>query len=373
MPFLRFLAAILLLTGCEAAPTSTAAPGDSGDSGDTGSPGGPTVSLSGTLRAGDEAELPAGAVLVALQAVTPGEWGMEHGAVVAETEAEGLVAGGSAGFTLEVPETPEESSWIEPDTGFPEMTVALFMLGAYADASGDGAPGPGDAFVGADAAFVAWIGGEVSPDMEAMGAVLGWNRVVMDMLSSEPSAATALPDGSSLLEIADNLLPTPRDALGAVIVPDLGGEVSVDLWYANTQDGAPVPAEPALLTETADAAGGNAAFSFPDPLPRPPGDHLGVLGEGGGDTGALGAIYIAVAYDDQDESGAWTPESEMPLAFSRAGAEPAIVLYVEATAFGAVFLPMMGLDIGYSLLDSVESDQPQVRAWEDGLVLDAVQ
>jgi hypothetical protein len=130
----------------------------------------------------------------------------------------------------------------------------------------------------------------------------------------------------ALLAISDNLRATPRDALGATIVPDRGGAVSGDPWCANNVEAAPEPEEPVLVSVSVDAAGGDAPVAFPGRLPRPPADHLGVLGDGGSNTGAVGAVY----------------------------------------------LPTMGLDIGYSLLDAVESEEPQVRAWEGGLVLEAV-
>ena len=329
-----------------------------------------TVEFGGNVMAPAGTEIPAPAVDVVLVSTPWSDPGNTFGDVFSTTEAQGLAAGGEAPFTFDLPAEPEDQ-WLETIDPATDMRLAMLQLGAYVDRNDNGMPDEGDQFVGAGESYLAYATGTIRTDLEAMGMREGWNLVTWPVGETASTAIEPIQDGYADYEIPGNLLAMQRPDLGGTIVPNLGMTARVDLYAISTE---PAPADPTLTSVDVISEADTAVFVFPAPLPAPPPDHITDVAA---DThpGIKAARYMAVAYEDVDADGKWTPATEDGLASSAtAGPDSRMLVFVVPTSFTAAryaaeeeVMPM-----GWSLYSMPETGPGVVVPWESGLVLDAV-
>ena len=329
------------------------------------------VTLSGSVVIPVNAVVPAGDIVVVALSLDA-EFAL--GAVQGSVHVGAIAPGGSAEYSLQLPEEPAEDLYFQ-DEDSPETEIAAYMIGAYIDADGDGQPGPSDHYVGL--AFTDVIGhvrGVLSDEAIDDGAELGWNHVVGE--------DDILPFANSLagLDVEANILEIPpSEGLPFEVVPptDVGpaGSVRVDLYSSNGYFGV-APADPTLVSVDIARGSGSIAGVLPHPLPAPPDDHYSTdLGDGPIE-GVEIALYSGLAYVDGDSDGAWSGDfyDEAVIASSDGVLETdrITILHIRATGFQAAFLGELFGGVGWTLFR--EGPDPEAEpislSWDDGIVLD---
>ena len=264
-------------------------------------------------------------------------------------------------FEFELPSEVSDANFWTPHDDAPAFEVAIFLVGAYSDASGDGVPGGGDIFIGSTNLALGFARGEITGTPSKLGAVEGWNVMRID-LASGPSEYTPVAD-FDVLTVTSNLLPKLRTDLGAEVVSGVEDGATISLISMVEGMGGDPPVDRVLASE--EVTSGSA--TFPWPIRPPDEDHF--LSPKGSPLSV--ANYGAFCIDDANGNGDLDKGEAIYATSMGAGADARELVFQSPLSLAAgVFVELTGQEMGFGLRTFTDGKPPEPVAWKEGLVLD---
>ena len=346
-----------------------AEPEDTSDSSGEG-----MLSLTGNVSIPENVLLPADSAQVALVNVLIDlADGSVFGDVVGETTVESLEIGQERPYSLKVPLVPEDEHF----SAFPNTDLAVFVLGAYVD-EGDGSPGEGDVFVGANVERYLAYARNITSDTDGFSEGEGWYLMRFGD-DDRPADILPIEDAFVVYDMEGNLLLNRlgEQPFSGVVIPDSTPNPMVALIHLGAiQDlvaGEDVVTPTLGAVEVQDIAQQHA-WRYPDGIGRPPAGIPSPLFDWDGTevdySGAEVefAYYVGVAFDDADGNGMWTfaGDVEYPYAESLSAPTPHLLIWFQPTGFAAASVVEDGYPMGWSM---VEAGTNKVRPWSTPMAL----